>query len=320
MRIYTKEWYSLERQLGMAEMFEPVIDKEYSDEEFEQLYQDAKDTYIQEEHDSYDEPPILMFDEDEDDEDDDDAFDPEDYLIGDIGEDGEEYDLRHPSSPEELREYQKKELEFLLDEYENREPFDEEEAAEEFDEDYRDNLEHPDEDVPAWIRETVDPRLIAIWRLPEKVYRKLVAEEKEMQERFDVLDSAADEALEEMLDAVPEEFEELAEDLDDLDGEYVTSISISGSDAEIRLSGWDEEGEACEITLDFEDAELLEDDGAKIEVTCDEDGDVESSCDLAYHEVYFEDGRIEMHMLLDDGEPKYLTIRCSDIHITGKHS
>lgn len=314
MRFYTKEWYTLDSQLGMAEMFEPVIDKEYSDEEFSQLYQAVRDMYIEEERAEYDEPPLDLSEaEDIGDIED---FDPEDYLIGEIDEDGDTYDLRNPGTYEELVEFEKKMAEFAWREYESREPFDEEEAGRDFDEDYEDNLAEPDEDIPAWIRESVDPRLIALWRLPEKVYRKYVAEEAVLQARFDRLDEAADEALEKMIEAVPPKFDDLMDELDEHDGDYVTAIRSKGENIEIDLLGWDDEGDEAKFTMRFKDAEVIEDDGVSIEVTVDEDGDTESSCDLMYHEVYFENGAIEVHLLMDDGEPKYFTLRCKGIKIS----
>ena len=49
MRYYTKEWYTLLQSLGTSELFEPVIDKEYTDEDIEILYQDMMDKYVMEE-------------------------------------------------------------------------------------------------------------------------------------------------------------------------------------------------------------------------------------------------------------------------------
>ena len=59
MRYYTKEYYTLMMSLGTADLYEPVIDKDYTDEEIEELYQKALDRYIEEERASYDEPPEL---------------------------------------------------------------------------------------------------------------------------------------------------------------------------------------------------------------------------------------------------------------------
>ena len=316
MRYYTKEWNRLMMSLGTAELFRPVIDKEYSDEEFADLYQEFRDMYIEEERAAYDQPPMFFdFDEESDDDEDEEEFDPEDYLIGDT-ESGDDEELHHPEDFQEFIRWQKIEFEREMKEFEEREPFDEEEAGEEFDENYRDNLEEPDEDIPEWIRETVDPRLLAIWALPERAYKKLVDDEQKMQERFDELDAAADDALERMYEELSGEYDGILEDLDDIDGDYVTGLIRNGSELELVLSGWDEDGDPITKTALFDGVQILEDEGIVIEVERDEDGDIESSCDVECHELYFENGRFEVHFMFDDGDLKYLTFTCDDITVT----
>ena len=65
MRYYTKEYYTLLLAQGAAELYEPIIEKEYSDEEIEDLYQQAMDRHIEEEREEYDQPPgLIIVDED----------------------------------------------------------------------------------------------------------------------------------------------------------------------------------------------------------------------------------------------------------------
>jgi hypothetical protein len=289
MRFYTKEWSSLMDSLGVVDMFRPVIDKEYTDEEIEALYDESMDIYVEQEREIYDEPPHIIFEEDEDDEDDDDDIDEDDDIVISIDE--------------------------LLDEYENREPFDEEEARSEFEENYKDALEEPDEDIPAWITECVDPRLIAMGVLPEGAYKKLMAEEKKLQERFDELDAAADEALEDMYASMPDEYTGILDDFDELDGDYVIGIEREGDELCLMLYGWDEDAEPVKRTVTFDGVSIIEDEGITIDCEIDEDGDYMSNCDLSYHEIYFENDRFEVHMLFDDGEQKYLTLSCDGISI-----
>ena len=316
MRFYTKEWHTLMNSLGTIDMFRPVIDKDYTDEEIEELYQEFLDRYIEEERAAYDEPPVLILDEDEDDE----EFDPEDYIVCDIDEDGNEINMHHPADFAELKEFTRRQMQIEIDEYENREPFDEDEAREEFEENYRDFLEEPDEDIPAWIRDSVDVRLLAIGALPEGAYKKLMAEEEAMQERFDELDEAADDALEDIYEELsmemPDEYPRLLEDLDELDGEYVLGIQLDGDELEMEISGWDDEGDPVRRIASFEGVKIIEDEGAVIRPEVDDDGDITSNCDLECHELYFEDGRFEVHFLLDDGALKYLTFSCDEISIT----
>ena len=278
MRFYTKEYYTLMMSLDAAELYEPVIDKEYSEEEIQELYQRALDRYIEEERASYDEPP--------------------------------EFDIDEADDPEFI-EMMREELE----EYENREPFDEEEAKEEFEEMYKDNLEEPDEDLPQWVRDSVDPRIPAMYFLPEKIYRRLVEEDEENQEKFDALDEAADEALEDMVDDLPEEFGELYETLEELESAFVLSVEMGSGEIEMKAEGWDDEGDEAVFILRFDETEVLEDEGLDIHAGKDEDGDTESDCELVYSELYIEDGRPEVHLLFDNNGLKYLTFRCSEAYV-----
>lgn len=277
MRFYTKEYYTLMMSLGVTEMYEPVIDKDYSDEEIEELYQKALDRYVEDERAEYDAPPVLYLDEDGD--------------------------------PEDLELFR-----FETEEYENREPFDEDEAAEEFGEMYRDNLDEPDEDLPDWVREAVDPRILAMYFMPEKIYRKLADEDKANEEKFDVLDGQTEEAFEEMRGDIPDELEELMDTLEELEDSYVLSIEKAGSEIEMKLEGWDEDGEEAVYTLRFDEVEVLEDEGVEAHSGKDEDGDTESDCELLYSEIYIEDGMPEIHMMFDNDGLKYLTFRCEEAY------
>lgn len=291
MRFYTKEWSSLMDSLGVVDMFRPVIDKEYTDEEIEDLFYESMERYVEEEREMYDEPPFIIADEfDDDDDDDDDEEGGNDGAV-----------LIDFSS--------------LVDEYENREPFDEDEAREEFRENYEDELEEPDEDIPAWIRESVDPRLIAMGVLPEGAYKRLMAEEEELQKRFDELDEAADEAYEKMCADLPDEYSGISDDLDEMEGEFLIGKEHKDDELILTFAGWDDEGDPVKRTATFESVKIIEDEGLEINAELDEDGEYTSDCDLDYHELYYENGRFEVHMLFDDGNKKYLTFSCDSITI-----
>ena len=278
MRFYTKEYYTLMMGLGTVDMYEPIIDKDYTDDEMEELYQKALDKYIEEERASYDEPPVLFVDED--------------------------------GNAEDLEDFEAE-----VEEFENREPFDEKEAAEEFEDLYKDNLEEPDEDLPDWVKETVDPRILAMYFMPEKIYRKLAEEDKANEEKFEALDEKADEALEDMRGDLPEEYEELMDLLEELENAYVIEAAIGSGEIELKLEGWDDEGEEAVFKLRFDEAEVLENEGIEAHSEKDEDGDIESDCELLYSEIYVEDGRPEFHMFFDNNGLKYLTFRCAEAHV-----
>lgn len=277
MRYHTKEYYTLMMAFGRADGYEPVVDMEYTDEDIEELYQKAQDRYIEEERADYDEPPVLFIDEDEE-------LDEEDVL----------------------------DFEEALEEYENREPFDEDEAREEFEEMYRDNLEDPDEDLPAWVREAVDPRILAMNCMPEKIFRKLTAEDEANEERFDFLDERADEAFEELRETLPGQYVSLMDLLEEFEDADVIEARLEDGLFELVLEGWDDEGDEAVRTLRFIDAEVIEDEGISPTVSYDEDGDPEYDCELLYSEIYMEDGRPEVHMMFENNGLKYLTFRCSE--------
>lgn len=257
--------------LGTVDMYEPIVDKDYSDEEIEELFQQALDRYVEEERADYDEPPELVIDEDDD----------EDEL----------------------------DFQSMIDEYMNREPFDEEESAEDFRGMYNDNLEEPDEDLPAWVRETVDPRILAMYFMPEKIYRQLAEEDEANEERFDELDGLADEALEKNLEELPEEYRELADVLEELENLSILEAKLDGGELEFTFQDWDDEGDEIERSLSFVDVEVIEDEGLEVSCWEDEDGDAESDCELLFSEVYLEDGTPEVHMLFDNNGLKYFTFR-----------
>lgn len=280
MRIYTKEYYTLMLSLGVTELYEPIIEKDYTDEEIEELYQKALDKYIEDERADYDEPPVFYLDMDEE-------------------ADAEAFEMF--------------ELEF--EEYENREPFDEDKTAEEFEEIYRDNLEDPDEDLPDWVKESVDPRILAMYFMPEKIYRKLAIEDEANEEKFDALDADVDEALEEMRGDLTEEYDELMDVLEGLEDSDVISVETAGDELTLRIEGWDDDGEEALFTFRFDEIEVLENEGVEAHSGTDEDGDTETDCELLYSEIYMEDGRPEIHMLFDNNGLKYLTFRCSEANV-----
>lgn len=276
MRYYTKEYYTLLLAQGAAELYEPIIEKEYSDEEIEDLYQQAMDRYIEEEREEYDQPPGLIIDED--------------------GPDSEVFELSIDAALA----------------YENREPFDEEQSRADFEEMYRDNLEEPDEDLPDWVREAVDPRILAMYFMPEKIYRKLTAEDEINEKKFDALDDEADEKLEELRETLPEAYQEFLDILEDLEDLYVTDIEITDDEIRMTLSGWDDDGDEEEKLLRFSSPEIIENEGVEAQSWEDEDGDIESDCELLYSELYMENGRPEVHMLFDNKGLKYLTFSCGE--------
>lgn len=282
MRVYTKEWHQLSDYLVTVEDFEPVEDKEYTDADIEALYQKRLEKYLDEQREMSREYP------------DDDFYD------------------------------EKEEIEF-------------------FEELYHDSLEDPDEDIPAWIRESVDPRLIALEVLPESVYSKLKEEMALKQKRFDELEELAERMYEDGMhedDESHEEYEDADDVIGDIMGGYILDIRELGDSVEIEYVTWDdgdddedfEDDDFDEDDIDEEDDDDFEDvqirriatfkgtriiefEKPEIKTECDEDGDIESNCDIIDYELYYEAGRYEVHMLLDNEEHglKYLTLNCESV-------
>ena len=280
MRVYTKEWHELSDYLVTVEDFEPVEDKEYTDAEIAELYQKRLEKYLDDQREMSREYP------------DDDFF------------------------------VEKDEIEF-------------------FEEMYNDSLEDPDEDVPAWIRESVDPRLLALGVLPESVYSKLKEELTLKQKRFDELEELAERMYEDGMhedDEHYEEYDEAEDVIGDIMGGYILDIRELDASVEIEYVTWDDGDDDEDDDVDFEDididdeedfedvqirriatfsgARVLEYEKPEIKAERDEDGDIESNCDLLDYELYYEADRLEVHMLLDNEEHglKYLTLNCESVN------
>ncbi len=123
MRFYTKEWYERMQHLDFAPGLKRIRDRAYTDAEIRALYEKKKRAFIAAEKRDYDTPPafpdiseLLQGD-----------FDPEAWLIED--ENGE---LRHPTGPEEAREWLEQDQKAAQAQFESRPPFDADGAAREF--------------------------------------------------------------------------------------------------------------------------------------------------------------------------------------------
>ncbi len=311
MRYFTKEWYKILQSIGNADMYMPIElnDSELDDETFEKLYRNMLIAYVEEEREQYNTPPEIMIDIDPE------EFDPEDFLIADINEDGDEENFRNPESFEEYVSYREKEMEGLKKEFDSRPPFDEETAIQEFEDLYNSNLESINEFLPEDIASSVDPRLTALGLLPEDKYNQLVEIEKKNQEFIDDVDDKTNDEYEALYASISDDFINLPEDFDMLDGSSVNEMRVNDNALELELSCFDEDGEEVTRTLVFDDYKVIENEDISIESEVDDDGETLSNCDLICHELYIEDDRFDVHMLLDNDGLKYLTIDCDGVYI-----
>lgn len=176
MKYFTKEYREALQNIGLTEGFEILEDKNI---DIEDLYKQKETEYIEKKRLIHDTPPL----------DENDLFSDlelilEDILLADIDENGDETNFRHPESYEEWEAYKEASYKRRLEEFENREPFDEKEARELF----KMNFEIAVNDkwqMPAWVYEKVDVRLVALNYLPKEVYKELenFSEESEIRIR-----------------------------------------------------------------------------------------------------------------------------------------
>ena len=124
----------------------------------------------------------------------------------------------------------------------------------------------------------------------------------------------ADEAREDMRENLPEEFDELMDTLEELESSYVVGAVTDDDEIELKIEGFDDEGEEVIYTLRFDEVEILENEGINASPWTDEDGDTFSDCEFLFSEIYIEEGRPEIHMLFDNNGLKYLTFRCSEAY------
>ena len=313
MRYYTKEWYDLTLKAGVSDYFRRIPDQErFTDEDLERIYQWSLAQEIAEEEAFYNEPPELLAEDEIPDGAD---FDPEDYLVADLDENGEETDFRHPASREEFLAYLASEQAREMAEFQARPPFDPAETIELFRESYEDGIAEPDPFLPDWLYDKVDRRLIAMRVLPAQTYDKLHAEDTANLDRLYHFQEWIDEADEIMAEEIPPEI---------LDGFSTAACgNIAGilrAPESLTLLFVDPDGEDGPVGYEvvFEDARILEDEGATVEAGFDEDGDFYTSCDLIAWEIFRDEDGFAFHLFFDSEGQKYLTLTARTVRF-GAH-
>ena len=63
MKYYTKEWYALMQKVNMTACYEPIPDKNYTDQDILKLYEQKLRAEIEIEHIAYDTPPSMPLEE-----------------------------------------------------------------------------------------------------------------------------------------------------------------------------------------------------------------------------------------------------------------
>jgi len=306
MKFYTKEWYELMQRQNYTSGLKKIPDKVYTDDDIQAFYD--KDLKAEVAHDRkiHNTPPgpydwedeLLLPD----------RFTPDTFLF----ENGETGELFHPETPEIARHYLEQERRQAQERFAARPPFDPTETIACFQECYRGMLRYGFSHFPQWVRKSVDPRLLALNRIPESAYKRLRKEEQANRRAFEKINAKATAVLDQQ--DIPEEIRERFYFHD----ASVLAIKKVRSDVELYLrkdGGW--LGDATPyIKIIFKNVrQFNREKGFSLRPKLDADGDLRTSCTYLYDELYHDESGYEVHMLLCTPKAlRYLTICCEDIH------
>ena len=303
MRFFTKEWQEAVQNNASPEGFDIIKDREYSDVEIDELYQNRLDEFISNEREVYNIEPVhdLEFYDLSD-------LTIEDVLIVVLNSDGEETYIQ-PETMEEWKEYADAAYQENLQAFNEREEFNSDESREFFEMEYQMKLEYNDY-LPDWVYDSMDNRLIALNYLTEDIYRKLERESE-----------LADEYIESVIEAyaLSEEEEDIPEDiLDFLNLHDANLVGIEEVEGDILLTVKPEhfaEDDEPEVLV-FTNARFIEFEELNTEI--DDDFLGLSPTFFIYNEVYNSGEGFDFHFLLADSSSeetyKYLTIYADDIY------
>lgn len=287
MKYFTKEWYELMQHVDCTASFVDIPDKDYSDDEIKELYNDKLRGWIEDEKEIYECKPDFtdVYDMLENNE-----FNAKEWVFVDekTGQ------VIEPSTKEEVIANLKKEEKDALKKYNKQKPFNEQSSKREFEKMYRNMLCLKDL-VPKWVYEKVDKRLIALGYLPKSVFNKLKEQEADNMKTFDEIEKEALKVFEQ--EQIPEEIYSAFNFHDDI----LMSIKNKEDNVVIKIKHIDFI-ESYIITITFTNATIVQIENLQF-------GDSR----YLYEEIYRLDDGYEVHMLYECNGLQYLTIKCSDI-------
>lgn len=308
MKYFTKEWYGLAQRMHYTSGVTVIPDKIYSDKEIQTFYDSDLAEMIEDDRRIYNTPPdyswadCLL---------EPDNFTPDSFLFENV-ETGE---LFHPETPEIARQYIELERKQREEAFANRPPFDPAETIECFEECYRGILRamsYPAPRYPVypdWVRETVDKRLLALYRMPETVFNRLQKEVDENTQAFDVIMNEAWAVLK--AQNIPEEIKSKFHFHDS----HVLALKKSGKDVELYIHKANGTTPPY-IKIVFKNVTKLErEKGLVLRPKRESNGELFSNCSYWYDELYKTKDGYELHILLcATGTLRYLTIGCEHIY------
>ena len=305
MKFYTKEWYELMQHQNYTSGLKKIPDKGYTDDDIQAFYDKDLKAEIARDRRIHNTPPgpydweeeLLQPD----------RFTPETFLF----ENEETGELFHPETAEIARHYLEQDRQRAQERFDTRPPFDPTETIACFQECYRGMLRYGFAHFPQWVLESVDPRLLALNRIPESAYKRLKKEEQANRRAFEKINAKATSVLEQQ--DIPEEIRERFCFHDS----SVLAIKKVRSDVELYLrkdGGW--MGEATPyIKIIFKNVrQFNREKGFSLRPKLDADGDLRTNCTYLYDELYHDESGYEVHMLLWTPKAlRYLTICSEDI-------
>jgi len=303
MRYFTKEWYELMQQQIGVEGLTKVADKVYSDAEIQAFYERDLKKEIAHDRKLYNMKPTFELEEEllrpEN-------FKPENFLFVDEMT-GEMY---HPSTVEIAREHLEKSFRERMEAFEARLPFDPKETIECFQECYRMGIKYAASGYPKWVQETVDPRLLALQRIPESAYLRLKKESEKRKREFDKINRKAQKVLEQQ--DIPDEIHEAFY----LHDAHLLSVVKKGRDVTLLFrkdGGWFGETTPY-IRITCKGVSLYEREKGLVIRTKEVDGEKRSNCQYLYGEQYRTEQGYEVHMMFwNFSGLQYFTIGCKEI-------
>lgn len=305
MKYFTKEWYNLMQCLDYTICMKPIKDGAYTDEEIAAMYDKKLKTEIARDRRQYNEPPQFI-------EMDFDNAELDDFVFFEE----ETGTAKRPQSLEEVKREYEEEKARANEEFVNRPPFDPKETIETFEAVYQGGLEHGYTRFPAWVKDKVDIRLIALGFLPKSVYEELKTEQKQNKAAFDKINREAKKALGKESKKIPER---ILSEFGWHDG-AVLSLEQVGADLVMTVEedGVPFEGETPYVRITFTNGKIIErDENLTLETRLFQADGVQyqAQCRWLYDELYKTESGYEAHMLLADKDLCYLTVDCDDMII-----
>ncbi|MBE6574769.1 MAG: DUF4085 family protein [Ruminococcaceae bacterium] len=176
---------------------------------------------------------------------------------------------------------------------------------------YRTMTRHVRDGYPVWLCRITDPRLLALGRIPESAYRRLLAEDHANKQAFAQIMADAHNAL--AAENIPAR---LRDGLQLHDARLLRFEQI-GQDTELILrkdGGWDAPATPYIRILFRGVTQIDREKGFSIRPRQDTEGKYSSGCTYLYHELYREEEGYALHILLHTRRAlRYLTVYCGDI-------